>query len=66
MLWDWFENHLSQNEVPFAALLLFVAVVGLSLWFTPMLARWIDRRKRENRVFYDDMLQKPPADEQDE
>ena len=64
MLWDFFEKNLNQNTAPFAAIAVFVLVVGVSLWLTPRLARWIDGRKQQDRGFYAGMLQQP-AEETD-
>lgn len=66
MLIDFLKAHVGQNAAPFAAIVLFVVVVGVSLWLTPRLAKWIDARKKQTPGFYDGMLEHPPEDEEEE
>ena len=53
-------KHFAGHLAPFAAIALFVFVVGLSLWLTPRLAKWIDERRKEVSGFYDGMHEQPP------
>lgn len=59
MLFDFLKSHVGVNAAPFVAVGLFVAVVGVSLWLTPYIARWIDERRKTTPGFYDDMMEKP-------
>jgi len=62
MLINFLKSHVGQNAMPFVAIALFVAVVGVSLWLTPRLARWIDERRKDSPGFYDGMHEHPPED----
>ena len=57
MLFDFLRSHVGENAAPFVAVVLFVLVVGVSLWLTPRLARWIDNRRKGTPGFYDDVLE---------
>ena len=63
MLIEFLKAHVGQNAAPFVAIMLFVIVVGVSLWLTPRLAKWIDTRRKNTTGFYDDMLERPPESE---
>lgn len=64
MLMDFLKAHVGENTAPFAAIALFVVIVGLSLWLTPRIAKWVDRRRKETPGFYDGMLERQPEDEE--
>ena len=64
MLYELLDTRLGQIAAPIAAIALFVLVVGVSLWLTPRLARWIDERRGKARGFYDGMMEKPPEDDE--
>ncbi|MBR3704000.1 MAG: hypothetical protein IKM11_00710 [Oscillospiraceae bacterium] len=64
MLFDLLKRYVGETAAPFAAIALFVVVVGVSLWLTPKLAGWIDAHKSGNKSFYDGMMEQP--DEQTE
>ena len=66
MLIESLKDIVPAGAAPFAAVFLFVFVVGLSLWITPRLAKWIDKRRSESRGFYDDILEQPPQDSEKE
>ena len=66
MLLDFLKDHVGQNAAPFAAIALFVIVVGAALWLTPRLSKWIDARKDQSIGFFDGMLEKPPEQDNDE
>ena len=59
MLFDVLKEYVGQNAAPFVAIGLFVLVVGVSLWLTPKLAKWIDAHRNEKKGFYDDMMEQP-------
>ena len=59
MLFDFLKSTVGENVAPFAAIALFVVVVGASLWLTPRLAKWIDEKRKDTRGFYDGMLEQP-------
>lgn len=63
MLTELLKEYVGQNAAPFAAVALFVAVVGVSLWLTPRAAKWIDGRRSEKPGFYDGMLERPPEED---
>lgn len=62
MLSGFLETHFGGNLAPFAAIALFLIVVGMSLWLTPRLAKWIDERRKDVSGFYDGMHEQPPED----
>ncbi len=63
MLMDFLKAHVGENVAPFAAIALFVVVVGASLWLTPRLAKWLDGRRKETPGFYDGVLEQQPENE---
>ena len=62
MLSDFIVKHFGGNAAPFAAIAVFVFVVGVSLWLTPRLAKWIDEKRKDVPGFYDGMHEQPPED----
>ena len=60
MLFEFLKEHVGQNAAPFVAIALFVLVVGVSLWLTPVLAKWVDAHRSAKKGFYDDMMEQPP------
>ena len=66
MLFDFLKEYVGQNAAPFVAIALFVLVVGVSLWLTPKLAKWIDEHRSVKKGFYDDMMEQPPETEDKE
>ena len=56
------------SPLAFAVLFLglFLIIVGGSLWLTPRIARWLDRKDKENKSYYDGMLEKDPNQPEDE
>ena len=60
MLLDFLKEYVSENAAPFVAVAFFVLVVGVSLWITPRLARWIDAHRNDTKGFYDGMMEQPP------
>lgn len=66
MLWGFLKENVGQRSAPFVAIALFVAVVGVSLWLTPRLAKWIDKKRKDSPGFYDGMMEQPSKDGEDE
>ena len=66
MLLDILKNNVGRNLAPFVAIALFVMVVGVSLWLTPRLAKWIDERRKDTPGFYDGMRERPMDDGEEE
>lgn len=62
MLSGFLETYFGGSLAPFAAIALFVFVVGASLWLTPRLAKWIDERRKDAPGFYDGMHEQPLED----
>ncbi len=60
MLFHVLQEYVGENVAPFVAIALFVFVVGVSLWLTPKLAKWIDAHKKNHTSFYDGMMEQPP------
>ena len=63
MIQDLLREYVGESAAPFVAVALFVVVVGVSLWLTPHLARWIDNRKNRSHGFFDSMLEHMPETE---
>ena len=66
VLYHFLQTHVDQNTAPFAAIALFAVIVGISLWITPHVAKWIDKRSGEHAGFFDDMMEQPPECEKEE
>ncbi len=62
MLFAVLKENVGENAAPFVAIALFVVVVGVSLWLTPRLAKWIDGHRNDTKGFYDGMMEQPPED----
>lgn len=60
MLFNFLKDNVGENAAPFVAIALFVLVVGVSLWITPRLAKWIDAHRNDTKGFYDGMMEQPP------
>lgn len=65
MLFGFLKEYVGENAAPFVAIALFVLVVGVSLWLTPRLARWIDAHRNDTKDFYDGMMEQPPEDSEE-
>lgn len=66
MLFDLMKEYVGENTAPFVAIALFVVVVGVSLWLTPKLAKWIDAHRNERTGFYDGMMEQPDDQSKEE
>ncbi len=66
MLLELMKTYVGQTAAPFAAIALFVIVVGAALWLTPRIAGWIDARRNSTPGFYDGMLEEPANEEEKE
>ena len=53
-------GHVSDAGAPFVFVAVFLLIGGLSLWITPRLAAWLDKKDRENKSYYDGMLTEDP------
>ena len=62
MLVEFLRNNFGRHGAPFAAIIMFIIVVGVSLWLTPRIAAWIDTRRKDVPGFYDGMHEHPPED----
>ena len=65
MLFGFLKTYAGENAAPFAAIALFVLVVGVSLWLTPKLAAWIDAHRNDTKSFYDGMMEQPQENEEE-
>lgn len=66
MLIDFLKDNVGDSMAPFAAIAVFVVVVGVALWLTPRIAKWIDERRKETPGFYEEMHTQPPEDAAEE
>lgn len=53
-------GHVSEAAAPVVFILIFLFIGGASLWITPRLARWLDKKDAENKSYYDGMLTEDP------
>ena len=54
------KNYVGDTAAPVIFLVLFLVIAGGSLWLTPRLASWLDRRSAANKGYFDDMLEEDP------
>ena len=45
---------------PLAILIVFLGIVGLTLYLTPRIAKWLDKNDKTHRGYYDGMLTEDP------
>lgn len=50
----------SEAAAPLIFGALFLVIVGGALWITPRLARWLDKKDKQNPGYYDGMLEEDP------
>ena len=60
MLLSMLRGHVGETAAPLIFLVLFLVIVGGSLWITPRLARWMDERAAKHKGYFDDMLTEDP------
>ena len=65
MLSKFLVNNFAGNAAPIAAIAVFVIVVGVSLWITPRLAKWVDERRKDVPGFFDGMREQPEEDREE-
>ena len=65
MLLSMLQGHVSRAAAPLIFLVLFLVIVGGSLWITPRLARWMDKQAGKNKGYFDGMLTEDPKQSQD-
>jgi len=53
-------GHVGDAAAPFVFVAVFLIIGGLSLWITPRLAAWMDKKASENKSYYDGMLTEDP------
>lgn len=66
MLIELLKTYVGQGAAPFVAIALFVVVVGVSLWLTPRVAKWLDGRRNKTPGFFDGMLEHPVEEDKAE
>lgn len=47
---------------PLIFLVLFLAVGGGALYLTPRIAKWLDKREKKSKGYYDDMMETTPEE----
>ena len=55
------KNYVGDAAAPVIFLVLFLVIVGGSLWITPRLAAWLDKRSAANQGYFDGMLEEDPG-----
>lgn len=61
------KGRVGETAAPLIFLALFLVIVGGALYLTPRIAKWLDKRDREHKSYYDGMLTEDPnqTDEQE-
>lgn len=54
------QDYIGETAAPLIFLVLFLVIVGGSLWITPRLAKWLDERAAAHKGYFDDMLEEDP------
>ncbi len=52
--------YVSEAAAPLIFAVLFLVIVGGALWLTPRLAKWLDKKDKENPGYFDGMIEKDP------
>ncbi len=60
------KGSVGEAAAPFIFLALFLVIVGGALWLTPRLAKWLDKRDKTNKSYYDGMLTEDPNQTSDQ
>lgn len=58
--------YVGEAAAPVVFAVLFLVIVGGALWLTPRLAKWLDKKDRENPGYFDGMLDEDPNGEDGE
>ena len=48
-----------EAAAPIVFLVLFLVIVGASLWITPRLAKWLEEHKKKHPGYFDGMMEEP-------
>ena len=54
------KDYVGDAAAPAIFLILFLVIVGASLWITPRLAAWLDKKSAANKGYFDGMLEEDP------
>ena len=60
------KNYVGDAAAPLIFLVLFLAIVGGSLWITPRLSAWLDKKAAANKSYFDGILEKDPNQKSEE
>lgn len=60
------KGHVGDAAAPFLFVAMFLIIVGGALWLTPRIARWLDRKDKENKSYFDGMLTEDPKEKPEE
>ena len=52
-------DHVSEAIAPFLFLGLFLLIVGLALYLTPRIARWLEKKEKTKPGYFDSMTESP-------
>ena len=55
------KDYVGDAAAPAIFLVLFLVIVGGSLWITPRLAAWLDKKSAANKGYFDGMLEEDPG-----
>lgn len=55
------KGTVGEAAAPFVFLAAFLVIVGGALWLTPRLAKWLDRKDKANKGYFDGMLTEDPG-----
>lgn len=60
------KGTVGEAAAPFVFLAVFLAIVGGALWLTPRLARWLDKKEKRNKGYFDGMLTEDPKKKEED
>jgi len=54
------KGTVGEAAAPFVFLAVFLVIMGGALWLTPRLARWLDKKEKRHKGYFDGMLTEDP------
>ncbi len=56
---DLLAGVVGEAAAPVVFVVLFLVIVGASLWITPRLAAWIEKHRKRKPGYFDGMMEEP-------
>ena len=54
------KGTVGEAAAPCVFLVVFLVIMGGALWLTPRLAKWLDKKEKRNKGYFDGMLTEDP------